>query len=172
MIPENLPIIPKKHEINWHVLYTTPRAEKRVYEKIQGENIECYLPLHRSPRVWSDRVKLVDVPLISSYVFVRCKEYETMNLLRLNGVVRVVFYNGKPAVIRQFEIDAMKEFLKLAEGKELTTGEEVEILSGSLKKQSGKIIKIKKKFIFLRIEQLAATICVNIENVAPLKRLK
>jgi transcription antitermination factor NusG len=172
MTAETIKQVIRKHTINWHVLYTSPRAEKRVFERIENEGIECYLPLHRTPRVWSDRVKLVDIPLISSYVFVRCKEYETFNLLKIYGVVRVVFYEGKPAVIRQSEIDAMKEFLKGAEGKELVTGDEVEILTGSMKKRAGKILKINKKYIYLRIEQLNATVCVNIDSVAPLNRLK
>jgi transcription antitermination factor NusG len=172
MTEETVKQICKKHTINWHVLYTAPRAEKRVHERIESEGIESYLPLHRTKRAWSDRVKLIDIPLISSYVFVKCKEYETINLLKINGVVRVVFCEGKPAVIRQSEIDAIKEFLKQAEGKELVTGDEVEILTGSMKKRAGKIVKIKKKYLYLHIEQLSATVCVNIDSVAPLNRFK
>ncbi|MDR2384771.1 MAG: UpxY family transcription antiterminator [Tannerella sp.] len=162
----------KKRAINWHVLYTRPRSEKRVHERIEKEGIECYLPLHRTQRAWSDRVKLVDIPLISSYVFVKCKEYEVINLLKINGVVKVVFNEGKPALIRETEIDAIKEFLKQAEGKTLVTGDEVEILVGSMKKRTGKIIKIKKKYIYLHIEQLSATVCININSITPLNRLK
>lgn len=61
-------------ETNWYVLYTFPRAEKQVKERLEREGIDCWLPLHRSPRVWSDRVKLVDVPLFNSYIFVHCAE--------------------------------------------------------------------------------------------------
>ncbi|MDR3266138.1 MAG: UpxY family transcription antiterminator [Tannerella sp.] len=172
MTTETIKQIHAKHSIKWHVLYTTPRSEKRVLKRIENESIECYLPLHRTPRVWSDRVKLVDLPLISSYVFVKCKEYEAINLVKIYGVVKVVFYEGKPAVIRQSEIDAMKEFLKKAEGKELVTGDEVEILAGAMKKRAGKIIEIKKKILYLHIEQLSATVCINIDSVAPLNRLK
>jgi len=156
---------------SWFVLYTTPRAEKQVQDKLERSGVECYLPLHRTPRVWSDRVKLVDIPLFSSYIFVRCKPYELYPLLRLPGVVKIILYNGSPAVVRQTEIDAIKAFLEQAKEKVLCTGDEVEILTGSMKHTSGKIIKIKKKYLLLKIEQLAATVCVNIENVAPLKSL-
>ena len=156
----------------WFTLYTRPRFEKRVKEDLEIKGYECYLPLHRSPRVWSDRVKLVDVPLFGSYIFVLCKESEIISLVRLNGVVKAVFYDGKPAVIRQQEIDAIKMFIEAAEGKALCAGDEVEILSGSMKNKSGRIIKIKKKFLVLRLEQLAATVCVNTECVAPLNRVK
>jgi len=156
---------------NWYVLYTSPRFEKRVRELLEWNGTECYLPLHRCPRVWSDRVKLVDIPLFNSYIFVRCKPYEVMPLIRLKGVVRVVFHNGKPAIIRPSEIEAVRQFLEQAKEKVLCTGDEVEILTGSMKKRYGKIIKIKKKYAVLHIEQLAATVCVNTQSIAPLKRL-
>ena len=157
---------------NWYALYTKPRFEKRVRETLESNGFECYLPLHRSPRVWSDRVKMVDMPLFSSYIFVKSKESEIRSLIRLNGIVRVIFYDGKPAVIRQQELEAIKMFLEVAEGKTLCTGDEVEILVGSLKCKSGKVVKIKKKYIVLRIEQLAATVSVNTEDVALLNRVK
>ena len=94
-----------------------------------------------------------------------------MPLIRISGVVRVVFYNRQPAIIRQHEIDAIKQFLDQAKGKTLCTGDEVEILTGSMKKKFGKIVKIKKKYVMLHIELLAATVCVNTENIAPVKRL-
>ncbi|MDR2146373.1 MAG: UpxY family transcription antiterminator [Tannerella sp.] len=163
---------PQQQQINWYAFYTTPRAEKRVLERLEGEGVTAYLPLHRTPRVWSDRIKLVDLPLFSSYVFVKCKAFELFQYLKISGISRIVFYDGKPAVIRQSEIDAMAEFLEVARGKTLATGDEVEILTGSMKKKAGKILKIKKKYVFLRIDQLAATVCVNIESIAPLNRIK
>ena len=156
---------------NWYILYTTPRAEKRVKEKLEMNGTTCYLPLHRRPRVWSDRIKMVDMPLFNSYIFVKCKVYELFSFIRINGVVRIVFYDGQPAIIRQSEIDAVKQFIDQATEKVLCTGDEVEILTGSMKKKFGKIIRIKKKYILLHIEQLAATVCVNTESVAHVNRL-
>lgn len=159
-------------KLNWYALYTQPRAEKRVKEKLEMNGVECYLPLHRSPRVWSDRVKMVDIPLFNSYIFVKCKDADILQMNRISGVVRTVFYDGKPAKIRQDEIDAIRLFIEEASGKTLCKGDEVEILTGSMKRRSGKIIKIKKKYIMLHIQQLMATVCVNTESVAPLNRVK
>ncbi|MDR1223844.1 MAG: UpxY family transcription antiterminator [Tannerella sp.] len=157
---------------NWYALYTQPRAEKRVKEKLDLSGVESYLPLHRTPRVWSDRVKMVDLPLFNSYIFVKCRESEILRMNSVNGVVKIVFYDGKPAKISQQEIDAIQTFISEASGRVLCQGDEVEILTGSLKHRSGEIIKIKKKYILLHIPQLRATVCVNTESVAPLKRLK
>ena len=86
---------------SWYVLYTAPRAEKQVRDRIDALGVECWLPLHRAPRVWSDRVKIVELPLFNSYLFVRCTDPELRNLTRVYGVARIVYYNGKPAVVRR-----------------------------------------------------------------------
>ena len=157
---------------NWYALYTKPRAEKKVNERLQAMGVECYLPLHRAPHIWSDRVKLVDKPLFSSYIFVRCGEPELHSLLFVYGVVRIVYYCGQPAVVRPKEIDAIRSFLKQATNRRLCVGEEVEILSGALKHVSGKIHKIKKHYLLLTIEQIGGTVCVNLSNVAYKNRMK
>lgn len=164
MLPQNTP--------NWYALYTSPRAEKQVKDRLMMTGIDCWLPLHRCPRVWSDRVKMVDMPLYPSYVFVHCEESKLRDLLRIYGVARVVYYSGKPAVIRQQEIDAVREFLELAAGKELLVGDEVEILCGAMKHVSGKVKKIKKNHLLLWLDQIGATVCVKLDDVAPTNRLK
>lgn len=156
----------------WYVLYTAARAEKQVKTRIDALGIECWLPLHRSPRVWSDRVKIVEVPLFSSYLFVRCTDPVLRDLIRVYGVARIVYYNGKPAVVRQKEIDAIKEFLEQADSHELCLGEEVEILCGAMKHVSGKVKKIKKNHLVLYLEQLGATVCVKLDDVARVNRIK
>ncbi|MDR1555769.1 MAG: UpxY family transcription antiterminator [Tannerellaceae bacterium] len=167
-------MITKKQHTNhcWYVLYTSPRAEKQVKERITVLDIECFLPLHRTPRAWSDRVKMVDVPLFHSYVFVRCHESQLYSLLSVYGVSRIVYYNGKPAIIRQQEIDAIQDFLKQSANHTLLVGDEVEILAGAMKHISGKVRKIKKTYLVLYLEQLGATVSVNLQNVAPANRLK
>ena len=156
----------------WYVLYTKPRFEKRVKEKLEFGGHECYLPLHRSPRIWLDRVKIVDIPLFSSYIFVKSNESEIRSLLHIDGIVKIVFYDKKPAIIRQQEIDAIQMFIEAAEGKMLCTGDEVEILAGTMKSKRGKVIKIKKKYLMLHVEQLSAIVCVNTESVASIKRIR
>lgn len=156
----------------WFVLYTAPRAEKQVVERLEAAGVTCWLPLHSSPRVWSDRVKIVEIPLFSSYVFVFCREVDLRKLLSIYGVVRIVYYDGKPAVVRQLEIDGIKQFLEKAASHELCVGEEVEILCGAMKHVSGKVKKIKKNYLVLFIEQLGATVLVNLSDVAKTNRLK
>lgn len=156
----------------WYVLYTAPRAEKQVKTRIEALGVKCWLPLHRSPRVWSDRVKIVELPLFNSYLFVWCTEPELRNLIRVYGVIRIVYYDGKPAVIRQREIDAIQDFLDQAAEHALCPGEEVEILCGAMKHISGKVKKVRKNHLILYLEQLGATVCVKLNAVARVNRLK
>lgn len=157
---------------NWYVLYISPRAEKKVKTRLDEQGVENYLPLHRSPSVWSDRIKMIDKPLFNSYIFVRCKEYELRPLLLVYGVVRIVYYNGKPAVVRQKEIDAICQFLEEAAEHPLCEGDEVEILTGALKNISGKVRKIQRNYLLLFIEQLGTSVAVNLSRVARVNRIR
>ena len=119
----------KKKGKQWFVLYTTPRSEKQVEQRLTDEGVETFLPVHVCPRKWSDRVKLVEVPLYSSYIFVKSSELLLRKLLKINGVVRIVYHAGEPAVIREREINAIKQFLVQAREKELIhdIGDELKI---------------------------------------------
>lgn len=157
---------------DWNVLYTAPRAEKLVKERIDALGVECFLPLHRTPRVWSDRIKIVEVPLFNSYVFVRCTDEVLRSLLKVYGVSRIVYYDHKPAVVRQKEIEVIQDFLLQAANHPLCPGEEVEILVGAMKHVSGKIKRIKKRHLLLYLEQLGATVCVKLDEVARVNRMR
>ena len=149
----------------WYALYTAPRSEKRVKERLDGAGAECWLPLHRSAHIWSDRVKMVEVPLFSSYIFVHCEESELRPLLTINGVSRIVYYDGAPAVVRDKEIEAIRKFLEKASDHTLCPGDEVEVVCGTLKNVSGKIQRIKRSYLALFLEQLGATVCVKLNTV-------
>jgi transcription antitermination factor NusG len=153
--------------MEWYVLYTTARAEKHVELKLQAEGVETYLPLHKCPRKWSDRVKMVEMPLFSSYIFVHTTDEKLRTLIRVNGVARIVYYNGKPAVMRPKEIEAIREFVQKAAERECEFGlsEEVMVACGPLKDISGKIKKIGRKYLILHIEQMGITVCVKQNQV-------
>src|SRR5512140_1670119 len=84
--PDNIsvPLIPlKKSDFHWYALYTRPRAEKMVYSRLEEGGIEAFLPLYKTLRKWSDRKKLVEKPLFSSYVFVNVNNTIRPKVLRV-----------------------------------------------------------------------------------------
>lgn len=156
----------KTKTMDWYVLYTSARAEKRVEERLNQIGIECYLPLHKVKRRWSDRMKLVELPLFNSYIFVNCQEHKLRELLTIYGVARIVYYLGRPAKVRHEEIEAIKEFMVIAENRELIThGDEVEIICGPFEKRSGKVMEVGDRYAKLYLEEIGAKICVSLLEI-------
>ncbi len=156
---------------NWFVLYTAARAEKKVEIRLRDMDIDVYLPIHRIRRKWSDRMKVVDMPLFNSYVFVKCTEHQLRKLLLVYGVARIVYYLQRPAIVRDEEIEAIREFLKIADGKEVIyEGDRVEIVAGALREKSGKVLKVDKNRVTLFLEELGAKIYVSLSEVNKLNK--
>ena len=152
--------------MNWYVLYTSSRAEKQVEKYLKADGIEVYLPLHLTPRRWSDRVKMVEVPLFSSYIFVKTTDEVLHTLLKISGISRIVFYNGQPAVVREKEILSIKNFLEKASGKEceFVLNDEVQITSGLMKDVKGKVKKATKEHLILYLDQIGVTVQIKLNQ--------
>jgi len=95
----------------WYAIYTRPRWEKKVNGLLVQKGIEVYCPLNKVRRRWSDRIKTIEEPLFKSYVFVRISDEERTGVRMTNGVVNFVYWNGKPALIKEKEIQTIKLFL-------------------------------------------------------------
>jgi len=96
----------------WYVLYTKPRQEKKVADSLNSIGIDAYCPLVSQMKQWSDRKKKVQVPLINSYVFVNIEEHQREDVFKVSGIVRYLFWLGKPAVVRAIEIEALQKSLE------------------------------------------------------------
>ena len=88
---------------NWYALYTKPRSEKKVLDRLLEQEIEAYLPLQKKLRQWKDRKKWVEVPLINSYIFVKIEHKDYFNVLdtvgsspRLWGTLKVYGVDATP----------------------------------------------------------------------------
>jgi transcription antitermination factor NusG len=156
----------KKPVAQWMVAYTTPRAEKRIYERLCEESIHAYLPLYTTLRQWKDRRKKVELPLFNSYMFVKITEQERKKVLQVPGIIRFLFYLGKPAIIRQKEIDAIRRFLNKSQGYRIQvyTGQVVEIAGGPLEGIYGKVMRIGKSKLVLQIEQMGITVVAEVDR--------
>jgi transcription antitermination factor NusG len=97
---------------SWYAIYTRPRWEKKVANLLERKSIEVYCPLNRVLKKWSDRNKLVAEPLFKSYVFVHVKNEEMLPVLQTDGVLNFVNWLKKPAVIRDDEIEIIRDLLK------------------------------------------------------------
>jgi len=88
----------------WLVVYTKPRWEKKVNTSLVKKGIEAYCPLNKVRRKWSDRMKTIEEPLFKSYVFVKVEDAGMTEVRFVDGVLNYVYWNGKPAIVREEEI--------------------------------------------------------------------
>lgn len=124
--------------MNWYVVYTIPRWEKKVAKTLDEKGIEHYCPLNKVTRQWSDRKKMVLEPLFKGYVFVRVADEGKWKLKDIPGILNFVYWVGKPAVVRDDEILTIRKFLDEFES--------IEVIENQLKEKDSVIIN---KGIFL-----------------------
>jgi transcriptional antiterminator RfaH len=155
--------------MNWHVIYTKPKWEKKVAEQLEQAGIEVYCPMVTQIKQWSDRKKKVKTPLIPSYVFVNIEEKNRNDVFDIPGVVRYLFWLGKPALVREVEIQTLQESLK----ESLTAvaisaykpGDTISIPEGPFKGKEGTIKQVKKNKLQLVLKELGMLITLTREEI-------
>ncbi|NOY97457.1 MAG: UpxY family transcription antiterminator [Chlorobi bacterium] len=154
---------------SWYAIYTRSRAEKKVIKELTYKDIEAYLPIQKTIRQWSQRKKMVEVPLIPGYCFVNIHPREHFYVQQTDHVVAFVRFNGKPAEIPDYQIGLMKRMLKQSDYAveayhgNLSVGEKVSVVAGPLIGMSGELASIRgKKKLIVKIEQINYSFMVEI----------
>ncbi len=141
----------------WFAVYTKPRFEKRVTEILTRKKIQNYCPINKVLRQWSDR-KLVNEPLFPYFVFIKITECELSSLKQIDGVVNFVYWLGKPAIIRDSEIEAIRQFLDEHSNIRLeriqVNANEPEHVNGSFTKMGNGVIVLKNKSVTVELPSL------------------
>lgn len=155
--------------LKWHAIYTRPRWEKKVNNLLLQKGIESYCPLNKVRRKWSDRMKTVEEPLFKSYVFVKISDEERTSVRMTNGVVNFVYWNGKPAIIKEKEIQTIKRFLDEYENvevvkMELVPGDRVQVIAGPMMEKEGKVLEVKNKTAKVCIDSLGYMLIAYIDK--------
>ena len=161
----------------WYVLYTKSRNEKKVAQLLTNKGVEVYCPIQETLKQWSDRKKKVMEPVFRSYVFVKMRDYkqESIEVLLTPGVVRFLWWQQKPGVVREEEIILIKEFLnnyKNSDVKvEIKQGQDVSINEGPLKDNKATVIRIQGNKAFLYIKSLGLNLVATIalQALTPIK---
>lgn len=155
--------------LKWYAIYTRPRWEKKVNGLLLQKGVESYCPLNKVRRKWSDRIKTIEEPLFKSYVFVKIKDEERTMVRMTNGVVNFVYWDGKPAIIKEKEILTIKRFLDEYEQveavkMEFETGSRVQVIAGPMMDQQGSILELQNKTAKVRIESLGYMLIAYIDK--------
>lgn len=154
----------------WYALYTKPRAELKVAAQLEALDLEIYCPVITEVKQWSDRKKKITSPLFRSYVFINTEEKYRDRVFNVPGVVRYLTFLGKPAIIKDEEIQILKNWLADDEVddlllEELSVGDKITIANGTLKDQKAIIKEVGKKRLRLIIPSLGFTVNVRLKDV-------
>ena len=114
-------------------------------------------------------MKTVEEPLFKSYVFVKATDEDRTEVRMTTGAINFVYWNCKPAVIREKEINAIKRFLNEYENVEarpvdVKVNQRVRITNGSFMDQEGKVLDIKHKLVKVAIDSLGYILVAYIER--------
>lgn len=145
--------------MNWYVIYTKPKWEKKVAEQLNKRGVTAYCPLTVQMRQWTDRKKKVEVPLFNSYVFVQIEEVDRNQVFDVSGVVRYLFWLGKPAIVRDDEIELIKKSVTSNTISEVVVesyqkGDRITVDSGIFKDQIGVVKEVSNKEFVLVLETM------------------
>ena len=155
--------------MNWYVIYTKPKWEKKIAERLNEKGVVAYCPLITKVSQWSDRKKTVTVPLFNSYIFVQIEEKNKNQVFAIPGVVRYLFWLGKPAIVKDSEIESIKHWLSNPKAFEVVVnqwekGDKIVLESGPFANQSAVIQEVKQNHYILILESLGCVLKVNLKN--------
>lgn len=159
----------KKPERKWLAIYTRPRWEKKIDQLLKEQGVESFCPVRKVESQWADRKKVVEMPLFNSYVFVKVDLKEELIVRQTIGVLNFIYYMGKPAVLRESEIEDIKHFLTSINDIEvislsnLSVGDRVMIKSGIMSKQEGAVVKINGKNVLMVFDKLDCAVVTRVD---------
>ncbi len=153
----------------WHAVYTKPRWEKKVAALLEAKGIEYYCPLNKVVKQWSDRKKTVLEPLFKSYVFVQVAEEKKWDLLNVAGIINYVTWLGKPAKIKENEIETIRKFLKEFESVQVVDGSlevngTVKVKQGVLMNYEGILLHVYGNRASVKIDSMGLQLITTIDK--------
>jgi len=149
-------------EKKWFVIYTKSQQELKVASQLSAMGITNYCPTITLVKQYSDRKKKVNKPLLSSYVMVKLEDKERNKVFACSGIVRYLFFLGKPAVVPASEINLMQDQLNgVYNDSKVTTlsvGDSHTITEGPFSGVTGKVVETNNTKVKLELASLGMQI--------------
>ncbi|MEQ9404346.1 MAG: UpxY family transcription antiterminator [Cyclobacteriaceae bacterium] len=160
---------------NWYVIYTMPKAEKRVFNLLYKNNCQVFLPLYRKTIQWSDRKKKILAPLFPNYIFAFLNQNDLHSIYGIPGFVKFLSTRGQKDTVPQREIDSIKLLLQSnprVSNERILVGDIMVVKKGPLQGLVGIVIEKRGSAkLAVRIESLALNLVVEIspDQVKPIQ---
>lgn len=147
-------------EKKWYVVYTKPRWEKRIATSLTEQGIENYCPLNKVTKKWSDRNKVVLEPLFKGYLLVALLERDKWDIKNVTGVINFVYWLGRPAVVKQSDVETIRKFLneftdvEVTEISVINAKDKVIVKQGVFMDYKGIVLEVLGNKVKIKIEAL------------------
>ena len=154
---------------SWYVLYTKPRNEKKVAERLSAAGYNVYCPLHKVRRQWSDRMKVVEEPLFKGYLFIQVQDKRRDEVFNYPGAVRYLFWLRRPAIVRESEICTIQKWLGQynhsdIDISDILPGDYVRITSGPFTGEQAILLDKTNKKAVVQLKELGLQLSLSLSN--------
>ena len=156
-------------DLPWYVLYTKPRNEKKVAQRLSKAGYTVYCPLQKVRRQWSDRTKVVEEPLFKSYLFIQIEDYKRDEVFSFPGTVRYLFWLRRPAQVRQAEIKTIQKWLgeynhEDIDISDIQPGDLVRITSGQFSGEEAVLLDRTHHKAVVQLKELGIQLSLSLSN--------
>ena len=148
--------------MNWYVLHTKPRSEKKVEEQLLSFGINAYCPTRSEFKLWTDRKKKIYKPVLPSMVLVYIDDKDINRVFESPLVVRYMFWMGKRAVVRQSEVDILKKYLDgsdnstISKSSSINVGDDFRL--SSFNNEKGIVRRISNNNIWIYLKSIGYSV--------------
>ncbi len=126
--------MPETRSASWYVVHTKPRQEARALENLQNQGFECFLPVVKVEKRRLQKVRVVQEPLFSRYLFIQLDEC-TQNWSPIRstlGVSKLVSFGPKPAKVPAEFVQFLRQAPEQQVVRMFSKGDSIKITQGPL----------------------------------------
>lgn len=156
-------------DMKWYVVYTKPGSEKKVSDILTRKKFENYCPVNSRAKKSRDNRKVKETALFKGYVFVKTADLQHEELKKINGVVNLVYWLGKPVTVKNVEIKTIMLFLNeyaniIIEKTDIKNNDKISSIDGMLVEQEAPLITIKNKRAYVILPSLGYIMTAEVET--------
>lgn len=158
-------------EYPWYAVHVRTQYERKVADALTGKGYECLLPSYRERRNWSDRTKVIELPLFPGYVFSRFDVEVRLPILTIPGVIAVAGVGRVPKPLDEHEIEQVRRVTQIGYPAQpwpyLKMGQKVRIIAGPLTGVEGLLVNWRGQTrVVLSLTDLQKSMSVIVESDA------
>ena len=152
----------------WFAVYTKFKSEKEVAKRLTRKGIECYVPVNQVVRQYTRKRKVIDLPLINCYAFVKITRDQYVQVLETEYVIKFIHFAKNLISIPESEISLLRRICQQVTDIETEAipfyqGKPVEIVSGNLTGIKGKLISDLGKNFLIELQYVGIGLRIEVD---------